>query len=110
MMMRGGMKYDKLVRDRIPEIVLSRGDKPITRVLDTEAYGRALRAKLQEEIAEFIGSGEVAELIDVLEVVYALAAERGVDHAQIEGMRRRKLNDRGGFEERIFLEEIVPGV
>jgi predicted house-cleaning noncanonical NTP pyrophosphatase (MazG superfamily) len=109
--MSGGvMKYHKLVRDRIPEIILNRGDRPITRVLGTEAYGRALRDKLQEEAAEFIESGELMELVDVLEVVYALAAVQGVDHPQIEDMRRQKLNDRGGFEKRVFLEETIPGV
>jgi predicted house-cleaning noncanonical NTP pyrophosphatase (MazG superfamily) len=105
----GGMKYHKLVRDRIPEIIVDRGDRPVTRVLDAEAYDRALRDKLQEEVAEFIESGEVAELVDVLEVVYALATVQGVDHSQIEDMRRQKLNDRGGFEKRVFLEEIIPG-
>jgi len=103
------MKYHKLVRDRIPEIILSRGDEPVTRILDTEAYGRALRDKLGEEVAEFVESGEVAELVDVLEVVYALAAEQGVGRSQIEDMRRQKLGNRGGFAGRVFLEEIIPG-
>jgi predicted house-cleaning noncanonical NTP pyrophosphatase (MazG superfamily) len=106
----GGMKYHKLVRDRIPEIIVGRGDRPVTHVLDAEAYDRALRDKLQEEVAEFIESGEVAELVDVLEVVYALAAVQGVGHSQIESLRQQKLNDRGGFGERVFLEEIIPGV
>jgi predicted house-cleaning noncanonical NTP pyrophosphatase (MazG superfamily) len=103
------MKYDKLVRDRIPEIISNRGDRPVTRILDTEAYGRALRDKLREEVAEFIESGEVAELVDVLEVVYALAAEQGLGRSQIEDMRRQKLSNRGGFAGRVFLEEIIPG-
>jgi predicted house-cleaning noncanonical NTP pyrophosphatase (MazG superfamily) len=67
------VKYNKLVRDKIPDIIMRRGDKPVTQILDAGAYRRELRRKLQEEVAEFGESGEVEELADVLEVVYALA-------------------------------------
>jgi len=64
---------------------------------------------LRRYVAEFIESGEVAELVDVLEVVYALAAEQSVGRSQIEDRRRQKLGNRGGFAGRVFLEEIIPG-
>ena len=99
------MKHNKLVRDRIPEIITEHGEKPVTRTLDTEAYRRELRSKLHEEVAEFDASGKVEELADVLEVVYALAAVEGFSPSQLEEMRERKRRARGGFEQRIFLVE-----
>ncbi|MDY7077161.1 MAG: nucleoside triphosphate pyrophosphohydrolase [Chloroflexota bacterium] len=99
------MKYDKLVRDKIPDIIARRGDKSVTRILDADAYERELRSKLQEEVAEFGASGEVEELVDILEVVYALAAVKDVSRFQLEEMRARKQEKKGGFDQRIFLIE-----
>ena len=69
------MKYTKLVRDKIPEIITRSGVRPVTQVLDANVYQQELRRKLQEEVAEFIESENVGELADILEVVYTLAAE-----------------------------------
>jgi len=107
------MKYNKLVRDNIPAIISERGEKPVTRTLDTDEYRRELRQKLQEEVAEFGATGRTEELADVLEVVYALAAVEGISQAQLEEMRQRKLQERGGFSQRILLvetsrEEVAP--
>jgi predicted house-cleaning noncanonical NTP pyrophosphatase (MazG superfamily) len=102
------VKHNKLVRDRIPEIIRRRGDRPITRTLSVGAYGQELRRKLQEEVAEFSESGQVEELIDILEVVYALAAHGGVSQSQLEGMRKRKRRERGGFDQRLYLVETTP--
>ena len=101
------MKYNKLVRDKIPEIISRRGDRPVAHVLDTESYGQELKRKLQEEVAEFNESDEVEELVDILEVVYALARDKGVSQYQLEEMRQQKQGNRGGFDQRIFLEEIT---
>ncbi len=101
------MKYNKLVRDKIPDIITRHGDKPVTKILDVGAYRRELRRKLREEVAEFGESGEVEELVDVLEVVYALAAAEGVNQFQLEKMRKRKRKERGGFDRRILLIETV---
>lgn len=102
------MKHNKLVRDRIPEIITRRGDKPVTQILDADAYGQELRRKLQEEVAEFGESGKVEELVDILEVVYALAVDEGASQSQLEEMRKQKRRERGGFDQRIFLVEIIP--
>ena len=101
------MRYNKLVRDKIPDIIMRHGDKPVTQILDAGAYRRELRRKLQEEVAEFGESGEVEELADVLEVVYALAAAEGVSKFQLEEKRERKRRKRGGFDQRVFLIETV---
>jgi len=102
------MKHNKLVRDKIPDIITERGDEPVTQVLDAGAYRRELWRKLQEEVGEFGESGKVEELADILEVVYALAAAKGVSKSQLEEMRERKRRERGGFERRIFLVETIP--
>jgi predicted house-cleaning noncanonical NTP pyrophosphatase (MazG superfamily) len=103
-----GMKHNKLVRDKIPEIIEKRGDRPVTRTLGTDAYRQELRRKLQEEVAEFCESGEVEELADILEVVVALAAVEEVSQFQLEEMRKRKRRERGGFDQRVFLIKTRP--
>ena len=87
----------KLVRDRIQELFGGR-----SHVLDDAGYRAALRDKLQEEVAEYLASGEVLELADVLEVVQALAALDGVPAAELEAMRRQKAQERGAFRDRLW--------
>lgn len=89
----------KLVRDRIPELFGGH-----SRTLDEPGFRAALRAKLQEEVAEYLESGEALELADVLEVVYALAELDGVSAAGLEEMRARKARERGGFGKRLWWE------
>lgn len=98
-------RYDKLVRDRIPDIIAEKGERSTVHVASDEEYRSKLREKLTEEVAEFMESGEREELADVLEVVYALAAERGLSQEELERIRREKAEKRGGFAGRIILEE-----
>jgi predicted house-cleaning noncanonical NTP pyrophosphatase (MazG superfamily) len=73
--------YNKLVRDRIPEIIGSRGDRAVTRVLDEAGYQNVLLTKLVEEAQEASGARAEelpAELADVLEVLQALAKTLGM--------------------------------
>ncbi len=102
------MRYNKLVRDKIPEIITRRGDRPVTQVLDANVYRQELRRKLQEEVTEFVESENAEELADILEVVYALAVDGGVSLSQLEEMRKQKRREKGGFDQRIFLAEIIP--
>ena len=69
--------YNKLVRDRIPEIIEANGHKCETRVLNDDEYLLELKNKLQEEVNEFLESGSVEELADILEVVHSLSAQFG---------------------------------
>src|SRR3954463_998238 len=87
-------RYDKLVRDRIPEIITAAGERPVTRVADPIEYRALLRAKLVEELHEFLESEDPAELADVLEVVRALAADLGSSTEALEEIRRRKAAER----------------
>jgi predicted house-cleaning noncanonical NTP pyrophosphatase (MazG superfamily) len=94
----------KLVRDRIPEIIRANGEEPITYRADPDEYRRRLREKLVEEVGEFLAaddSNSLEELADVLEVVYALAADLGTDKALLETIRENKAINRGGFVDRV---------
>ena len=94
----------KLVRDRIPEIIRATGAEPITYRAEPDEYRLRLREKLAEEVGEFLAADDenaIEELADVLEVVYALAADLGTDKAQLEQVREDKASQRGGFAERI---------
>ncbi|WP_049969913.1 nucleoside triphosphate pyrophosphohydrolase [Haladaptatus cibarius] len=100
------MNYDKLVRDRIPEIIEENGDTPKTHVVDNDEYERRLDEKLDEEVAEFHESGDPEELADVLEVVYALADCVDVSPDELERLRAEKADERGGFSNGIVLERV----
>lgn len=100
------MKYHKLVRDKIPEIVRGQGKICITEVLDEGQYLAMLDAKLEEELAEYRQDRNVEELADLLEVIYAAAAARGYSREELESVRREKAEKRGGFERRILLLEV----
>ena len=97
--------YGKLVRDRIPEIIESRGGTTQSHEASVEEYREALRAKLVEEVDEFLESGEMEELADVLEVIHALTALHGTPREQLQLIQTKKRDERGGFEKRIILDE-----
>ena len=101
------MRYDKLVRDYIPAIIAKRGEHPVTRTLGVDEYKHELCRKLQEEVDEFGPTGRTEELVDILEVVYALASVAGVSQSQLELIRQQKLAERGGFSQRIYLIETL---
>ena len=104
------MKIGKLVRDKIPEIIKRSGKKPIYRTLSDAEYLEALEKKLDEEIAEFHESKSIEELADVLEVLSALRKSFGYTDDQVIDVRLAKYNERGGFSEKIFLEEVIENV
>ena len=86
--------YNKLVRDKIPNIIKAKGETPVVRILDEVEYKNELEKKLYEEYKEVIeatGDDRLEELADMLEVIRALA----------------KLEKRGAFETKIFLEKVI---
>jgi predicted house-cleaning noncanonical NTP pyrophosphatase (MazG superfamily) len=101
--------HNKLVRDRVPEIVAANGAEPMTRVLAEDEYEGALRLKIREEANEVATAGSRAEVInelaDLQEVVMALADAYNISHGEIEQIRRIKKMERGGFGGRVFLIE-----
>lgn len=99
-------EHHKLVRDRIPETIRKDGETPVTRRVSGDEYRDLLVEKLYEEVGEFEDGGEIEELADVLEVVHALREFEGVSAAELEAVRTRKADERGGFAEGIVLEEV----
>jgi len=98
--------YNKLVRDRIPEIIQASGQQYVTEVLSEEEYQQALRQKLIEEAHEAADSdvsGLVGELADLYEVMDALAKVYGIEHEAILVEQRRKRDERGDFSQRVRL-------
>lgn len=91
----------KLVRDLIPDIIRQSGALPLTRTATAIEYADLLRAKLTEETTEYLDGGDWAELADILEVVYALAAAHGLSPAALERLRAGKAQERGTFTRRV---------
>ena len=81
--------YNKLVRDKIPDIITASGKHPVTRVLSNEEYLAELDKKLIEEGNEYQADKSLEELADMLEVIYAIA---------------KKAAERGRFVHKLFLE------
>ncbi|MEV5573466.1 nucleoside triphosphate pyrophosphohydrolase [Spirillospora sp. NPDC052269] len=101
--MATGPTGEKLVRDRIPEIIRRAGRTPDVRTATADEYAVLLRAKLREEVDEYLADDDPAELADVLEVLHALAAVHGMSSADLEEARAAKAGERGGFAGRIVL-------
>ena len=99
-------KYNKLVRDRIPEIIKNVGKIAHTRILGDDEYLTELDRKLDEEFAEYQADKNIEELADMLEVIYAIATARGVSVDELESIRSAKAEKNGAFEKKVFLEEV----
>jgi predicted house-cleaning noncanonical NTP pyrophosphatase (MazG superfamily) len=95
---------EKLVRDRIPEIIRKRGEMPRVRVAEEQEIDYLIRRKVVEEAQELLLSSDDEEIADIMEALEALLEHRGIDWAAVEETRHRKKNDRGGFEKRFVLE------
>ena len=99
--------YNKLVRDRIPEIIESSGKTCTVEILSYEDYLRMIDAKLDEELAEYHKDQNIEELADLLEVIYAATKARGYSIEQLETVRSEKAANRGAFDKKILLKEVV---
>ena len=97
------MVYNKLVRDKIPDIIERQGRKAVFSVLEDAEYTEALERKLDEEVQEFHSDKNLEELADILEVVYALTENIGCSKEQLLEAYVKKHEERGGFRNRIFL-------
>ena len=102
--------HNKLVRDKIPEIIASTGKKFSTRVLNEEEYITELKKKSFEELQEYVETTNQAdaieELADLLEIMHALADYHGSSIEEVEKVRQEKAVKRGGFKEKIYLIEV----
>ena len=101
--------YNKLVRDRIPEIIEASGNECKTAVLSDEEYLKMLDEKLDEELAEYHKDQNIEELADLLEVIRAAAIARGYTLEELEAVRAKKAEKRGGFSKKILLKTVIEG-
>ena len=99
--------YNKLVRDLIPEIIEASGKECKTRILSDEEYLKMLDIKLDEELAEYHKDQNIEELADLLELIYAAATARGYTLDELESVRAEKAKNRGGFEKKVFLIDVI---
>lgn len=97
--------YNKLIRDLIPEIIEKTGKQYTMRTLEETEYREHLDKKLQEELDEYLASGKIAELADMMEVIYAISSVKGVSNEEFEAVRVKKSVDR----QRWLLETVVFG-
>lgn len=97
-------KYNKLIRDRIPEIIESKGKSCVVEIASEEEYVQRLIEKLQEEVQEFIENPCLEELADIQEVVHSL--EHATSWGSLILAQLDKRCDRGGFKKRLILKEV----
>ena len=97
------MEYNKAIRDKIPEIIQKDGHSCNVETLSDEKFLEQLEKKLSEELAEYQKEKNPEELADILEVIYRVAQLRGVSKEELEKIRIKKSEQRGGFDKNLFL-------
>ncbi|MGM0852607.1 MAG: nucleoside triphosphate pyrophosphohydrolase [Bacillota bacterium] len=102
--------YNKLVRDRIPEIIEATGKTFTTRILSDEEYLIELKKKSFEELEEFHDAetreDAIEELADLMEIVLEFAKFHNTSLDEIEAIRRETAEKRGSFDKKIFLKDV----
>ena len=101
------IKYNKLIRDRIPEIIESSGKKAIVEKVEGEELLTILNKKLFEELKEYEESGQVEELADLVEVVQAILDYKNISLEDFNKIRENKNIARGGFKEGLLLVQVI---
>ena len=104
--MKGKIIYNKLVRDKIPEIIEASGKTCETEILSDEEYLQMLDKKLDEELAEYHQEQNIEELADLLEVLFATVKAKGYTIEDLEQVRIEKQKARGGLEKKILLKSV----
>ncbi|WP_292460969.1 nucleoside triphosphate pyrophosphohydrolase [Methanothermococcus sp.] len=99
--------YNKLVRDKIPEIIKKSGHKPIVYIADDKEYINRLYDKLIEEIEEFKENPSPEELADILEVCETIGAYYRISLNEVKKIKNKKFEERGGFSKKLILKEVI---
>ena len=100
-------KYNKLIRDRILEIIRQAGERPYWRVLNKKEYLKEVKKKILEEAGELITAKNkkeiINEIVDVQELINVLSSELSLKKPHIKKQQKIKNKKRGGFKKRLFL-------
>ena len=96
-------KYNKVIRDKIPEIIADSGKKYDLKQLDDASFLAEIEKKLIEEVNEYSESKDIEELADILEVIYRISELRGVNSDELDEIRKEKAEKRGKFDDNLFL-------
>jgi predicted house-cleaning noncanonical NTP pyrophosphatase (MazG superfamily) len=96
-------EYNKAIRDKIPEVIRTKGLNCEVRQLRDPEFLAELERKLDEEVHEFQASKTAEELVDIVEVAYRIAELRGVDKNNFDKIREKKIEERGAFAKNLFL-------
>lgn len=98
-------EFNKLVRDKIPEIIKGNGEVAVCRTLENDEYIKELNTKLKEEVFEYLEDNNVEELADIYEVMLAILKFKNVEVQEFENIRKSKSDKRESFDKKIFLEK-----
>lgn len=98
--------YNKLVRDKIPQVIEEDGRRCETSIVSKEQLLPLLEEKLKEEVNEFMQDRNLEELADIMEVVFGLAENLGYSEEDLLKKREEKKEERGGFKEGVFLKTV----
>ena len=99
--------YNKLIRDKIPQIIKQSGKQAIFEEVSGNEYLELLNAKLGEELQEYLDSQSIEELADLVEVVYAILDDKNISLQEFEVIRKQKVQERGAFKNRLLLREVI---
>ena len=98
--------YNKLVRDKIPEIIKKSGSTCEVTIVEGKEKQEFLEKKLLEEVNEYLEDKNLEELADIMEVLFGLAHELGYSEEDLLNKRNKKLENRGGFKDGIILGSV----
>ncbi|WP_242311231.1 nucleoside triphosphate pyrophosphohydrolase [Bacillus cereus group sp. BfR-BA-01331] len=103
--------HNKLIRNKIPQIIKNNGKTPTTRILPQDEYINEVCKKTQEELTEYLEAktkpDKLEELSDLLELINALAEHEGTTLEEINAIRKKKAEERDGFSNRVFLIKVT---
>lgn len=99
------MRYNKLVRDKIPQYIKKKGGVPVFHIAGDKEYWEKLKEKLGEEVKEFCESETIEEMADLMEITEAAIKYKKFNKRKLETLRKNKAKERGVFKKKIILEE-----